>query len=146
MHHGLLQMACMRGARHDLCYVLGVWSRATSLPVPDEAQCCILLGPLCEMAFWRSRHGALSVAYEQLDTASARAVITLLRARSSDRNLLASFHSQHSELVRVRMHAHLFTCQGSPSLLYLWQVVITPIRIFSGRAREEGMADTRYRA
>jgi hypothetical protein len=57
------------------------------------------------MAFWRSRHGALSVAYEQLDTASARAVVALLKARSSDRNLLASFHSQHSELVRVRAHA-----------------------------------------
>ena len=64
-------------------------------------------GPLSEMAFWQSRHEALGVAYEQLDTSDARAVIALLKSRSSDRNLLASFYSQHSELVRVRpcMHA-----------------------------------------
>lgn len=57
------------------------------------------------MAFWQSRHEALGVAYEQLDTSNARAVVALLKSRSSDRNLLASFQNQHSELVRVRPHA-----------------------------------------
>lgn len=57
------------------------------------------------MAFWESRHKLLGAVYEQLDAQHAKSIVALLKARSSDRNLLASFHSQHSELVRVRAQA-----------------------------------------
>ena len=46
--------------------------------------------------------------YEQMDTPNAGLIVSLLKKCSSDRNLLASFHAQYSELVRVvTLHKHL---------------------------------------
>ena len=64
--------------------------------------------PLAEMAFWEGRHEVLGALYEQLDTPGARAAVALVRARTTDRNMLAAFHAQHGDLLRVRAPARLF--------------------------------------
>ncbi len=53
------------------------------------------------MEFWQARHTVLGGLYEQMEMPAARTIVTLLKRCSSDRNLQASFHAQHNELVRV---------------------------------------------
>ena len=58
-------------------------------------------GPLAEMDFWQARHEVLGGLYEPLDMPQARSVVLFLKNHSTDRNLLAFFHTQYSELVKV---------------------------------------------
>ena len=53
------------------------------------------------MGFWQARFEVLGSLQAQLDTPQARSIIALLRASSTDRNLLASFQSHFGELSRV---------------------------------------------
>jgi len=58
-------------------------------------------GPLAELDFWQARHQALEGLYEPLNMPLARSIVLLLKTASSDKNLLASLHTQYSELVKV---------------------------------------------
>ena len=70
--------------------------------------CCA--GPLDEMSFWRARFEVLGSLQAQLDTPHARSITALLRASSTDRNLLASFQSHSGELSQVgSLHARLIS-------------------------------------
>lgn len=77
----------------------------------DKKRCCayqevyssfLPVGPLAEMDFWQARHEVLGGLYEPLDMPQARSIVLLLKNQSTDRNLLAFFHTQYSELVKVR--------------------------------------------
>ena len=59
-------------------------------------------GPLAEMDHWQARHEVLGGLYEPLDMPHARKIVLLLKSKSTDRNLLASFHTQYTELVKVQ--------------------------------------------
>lgn len=61
----------------------------------------LIVGPLAEMDFWQARHEVLGGVYEPLDMPQARSIVLLLKAHSTDRNLLVFFHTQYSELVKV---------------------------------------------
>lgn len=62
-------------------------------------------GPLAEIEFWRERNAVLSSLHEQLNLPAFKRVIALLEEHSDDRNLMAAFKSQLSELAKLASEA-----------------------------------------
>ncbi|KAL6757976.1 dynein heavy chain, N-terminal region 1-domain-containing protein, partial [Haematococcus lacustris] len=62
-------------------------------------------GPLAEIEFWRERNAVLSALYEQLNLPHVKLMIQVVEAGSEDRNLMAGFKSQLSELTKLAAEA-----------------------------------------
>ena len=53
------------------------------------------------MDFWQARHEVLGGLYEPLDMPHARKIVLMLKSKCTDRNLLGSFQTQYTELIKV---------------------------------------------
>ncbi|BDA41784.1 probable Dynein-1-alpha heavy chain, flagellar inner arm I1 complex [Coccomyxa sp. Obi] len=92
-------------SRLEVC--MSEWASVMQSLLQQEAHRQILgKGPLAEMDFWQARHEVLGGLYEPLDMPQARSIVLLLKNQSTDKNLLAFFHTQYSELVQMTEEAH----------------------------------------
>ncbi len=62
-------------------------------------------GPLAEIEFWRARNAVLSSIYEQLNLPNVKKMVSVVEMGSDDRNLMASYKSQLSELTKLAAEA-----------------------------------------
>jgi dynein heavy chain, axonemal len=61
--------------------------------------------PLAEIEFWRQRNAVLSSLFEQLNLPNVKTMVAVVEAGSDDRNLMAGFKAQFSELTKLAAEA-----------------------------------------
>ncbi|KAJ7570946.1 hypothetical protein O6H91_01G141400 [Diphasiastrum complanatum] len=78
------------------------WVQAIDIVIRQETEKDILENnPLVELEFWRERSNALSRLYEQLNFYTAKKVLAVMEAGSTNLDLLGSFKTRFAELAKM---------------------------------------------